>query len=95
MDNGNKERTDFINKALYNFRGGMARRFYFTNKDYPFFPYYYDPDDDCLHSDSVSIPFFYKEGEITNAVIDKSLEELQIKLMDYYRQKGIILYEYD
>ena len=56
MDNGNKERTDFINKALYNFRGGMARRFYFTNKDYPFFPYYYDPDDDCLHSDSVSIP---------------------------------------
>ena len=73
----------------------MAREFYFTNEDYPHISYYYDSDDDCLHSDEVSVPFHYKEEEINNSIIESSLEQLQMKVMDYYRQKGIILYEYD
>ena len=95
MNDNNQTRAKFINHALYEFRGGMAREFYFTNKDYPYIPYYYDPNDDCLHADAVSVPFHYKEEEITNAIIDTSLEKLQFKLMDYFQQKGITLYEYD
>lgn len=92
----NPKRTEFINKAIYDFRGGMAREFYFTNEDIPYIPYYYDPSDDCLHSDAVSVPFHYKEEDINNGVIYNALEELQIKLMNYYRvEKGINLYEYD
>jgi len=91
----NKRRTEFINNAIYEFRGGMAREFYFTNIDYPFIPYYYDPKDDSLHAESVSIPFHYKEHEITNRVIRDSLSKLKEKLKEDYRERGIILYEYD
>ena len=92
----NKRRTEFINNALYEFRGGMAREFYFTNTDYPFIPYYYDPTDDCLHADEVSVPIHYKEEEITHSVILNSLYSLEDALRDYFKkEKGISLYEYD
>ncbi|MBR4388483.1 MAG: hypothetical protein IKT00_04810 [Prevotella sp.] len=95
MNGSNQKRTDFINNALHEFRGILALEFYFTNKEYPYIPYYYDPNDDCLHADDVSVPFHYKEEEITNAVIDKSLYELQMKLMTLFQERGITLYEYD
>lgn len=90
-----KSREDFINNALYEFRGGMAREFYFTNEDIPYIPYYYDPSDDCLHSDAVSVPFHYKEEEISYGVILNSLEKLNSAVIEFYQQKGITLYEYD
>lgn len=89
------KRTEYINNALHAFRGILALEFYFTNEDYPYIPYYYDPEDDCLHADDVSIPFHYKKEEITDTIISNSLYELQKKLMDSYQQKGITLYEYD
>ena len=95
MNNTNQARTDFINNALYEFRGGMAREFYFSNEEYPFIPYYYDPYDDCLHADAVSVPFHFKEEEITDTLIEDSLEVLQMNLMDYFQLKGITLFEYD
>lgn len=96
MKENKVSRADFINDAIYKFRGGMARKFYFTNKDYPSIPYYYDPTDDCLHADEVSVPFHYKEEEINNGVIFEALETLEDVLRDYFkREKGITLYEYD
>ena len=96
MEDNKQTREMFINNALYEFRGGMAREFYYTNKDYPYIPYRYDPEDDCLHSDAVSVPFHFKEEEITKSVILHSLEALEEKLMDYFqKEKGITLYEYD
>lgn len=89
-----KAREKLVNHALYKFRGGMAREFYFTN--YPAIPYYYDPLDDCLYADAVRVPFHYKDEEITNQVIDDALEVLEDKLREYFeKEKGIILYEYD
>ena len=96
MNEKNQSRADFINNALYEFRGGMARRFYYTNEEYPYIPYYYDPEDDRLHADAVSVPFNYKEEEITDDVIWNTLVLLENTLKDYFlRQKGITLYEYD
>ena len=96
MNENNQTRAMFVNNALYEFRGGMAREFYFINKDYPSIPYYYDPDDDCLHADAVSVPFHYDESEINDGVILKSLYFLEDKLIDYFqKEKGITLYEYD
>lgn len=89
------KRTNFINNAIYKFRGGMAREFYFTNVDYPSIPYYYDPNDDSLHVDNVSVPFHYKEWEITYSVIRNSLILLKEKLKEDYKKRGIMLYEYD
>lgn len=90
-----KNRTEFINDAIYEFRGGMAREFYFTNVDHPSIPYYYDPKDSSLHAENVSVPFHYKEHEITNSVIRDSLTQLKSKLIEDYKMRGIILYEYD
>ena len=96
MKEKNLSRADFINNALYEFRGGMARRFYYTNEEYPYIPYYYNPEDDCLHADAVSVPFGYKEEEITDEVIWDTLVLLEKSLKDYFfHQKGITLYEYD
>ena len=96
MNDSNQKRTEFINDAIYKFRGGMAREFYFTNEDYPSIPYYYDPIDDCLHADAVYVPFHYKEEEITYNVIGEALDALEDALRDYFkREKGITLYEYD
>ena len=96
MNGNNKSREEFINDAIYEFRGGMAREFYFTNEDYPFIPYYYDPIDDSLHADAVSVPFHYKEEEINNEVIYEALETLENVLRAYFkREKGITLYQYD
>jgi hypothetical protein len=96
MNGSNQKRTVFINNALHEFRGILALEFYFTNEDYPYIPYYYDPNDDCLHADEVSVPFHYKEEEITNKVISDALDALEDKLRDYFeKEKGIILYEYD
>ncbi len=96
MKEKNVSREVFINDAIYEFRGGMAREFYFTNEDYPSIPYYYDPMDDCLHADEVSVPFHFKEDDITYAVILKSLEALNDAVIDYFeKNKGITLYEYD
>ena len=96
MEENKKTREKFIIHALYVYRGGMAREFYYTNKDYPFIRYYYDPNDDCLHADAVSVPFHYKEEEITNKVISDALDALEDKLRDYFeKEKGVILYEYD
>ena len=96
MNDNNKSREEFINDAIYEFRGGMAREFYFTNEDYPFIPYYYDPRDDRLHADAVSVPFHYKEEEINNEVIFEALETLEDVLRDYFKkEKGITLYQYD
>lgn len=90
-----KSRTEVINNAIYQFRGGMAREFYFTNKDYSSVPYYYDPYDDSLHAENVSVPFHYKEWEITYSVIRNSLILLKEKLKEDYKKRGIMLYEYD
>ena len=96
MNGNNKSREEFINDAIYEFRGGMAREFYFTNEDYPSIPYYYDPVDDCLHADEVSVPFHYKEDEIDNEIIFEALETLEDVLRTYFkREKGITLYQYD
>lgn len=95
MKNNNQKRTEYINRALHQFRGVLPLEFYFTNNDYPSIPYYYDPDDDSLHADAVSVPFHYKEEEINDVIIDNSLYDLQMRLMCYYQQKGITLYEYD
>lgn len=96
MSENNLSRAEFINKLLYDFRGGMARRFYYTNEKYPYIPYYYDPKDDCLHADAVSVPFNYKEEDITDDVIWDALALLEKSLKDFFlQQKGITLYEYD
>lgn len=96
MKETKSSRADFINNALYEFRGGMARKFYYTNKEYPSIPYYYDPEDDCLHSDAVCVPFHYKQEEITYKVIGEALDLLEDTLREYFkREKGITLYEYD
>ena len=96
MNGNNKSREEFINDAIYEFWGGMAREFYFTNEDYPSIPYYYDTVDDCLHADEVSVPFHYKEEEIDNEIIFEALETLEDVLRTYFkREKGITLYQYD
>ena len=35
-----KRREDYINNALYEFRGGMARRFYYDSEEVPYVDYY-------------------------------------------------------
>ena len=96
MENNKQTREEFINDAIYKFRGGMAREFYFTNEDYPFIPYFYDPIDDCLHADAVCVPLHYKEEEITYRVIGEALDALEDILRDYFKkEKGITLYDYD
>lgn len=96
MEEYKKAREKFIIHALYAYRDGMAREFYYTNEDYPFIRYYYDPNDDCLHADAVSVPFHYKEEEITDKIISKTLDALEDKLRDYFeKEKGVTLYEYD
>lgn len=95
MEEHLKTRERFVNDALYKFRGGMAREFYYANEDYPYIPYYYDPIDDCLHADAVRVPFHYKNGEITYKVIGESLDELDDALREYFekeKEKGIILF---
>lgn len=90
------KREEYINQALYNFRGGLAREFYFDNEEMPSIPYYYDAHDDCLHADAVFIPFHHKEEDITDALIFKSLCDLEKLLKEYFEtQFGITLYEYD
>jgi hypothetical protein len=96
MEENKRTREEFINDVIYDFRGGMSRKFYFTNEDYPFIPYYYDPEDDCLHADAVCVPFHYKEEEITYGVIGETLDALEDALRDYFeKEKGITLYDYD
>ena len=95
MDEERIRRESFIKKALYEFRGGMARRFYYDSEEVPYVDYYYSPYDDMLHASGVSIPFHYKEEEISYEVILNSLETLNDAVIGYYKQKGITLYEYD
>ena len=92
---GKNKRKEYIDNALYEFRKGMAREFYYDNKEIPYVSYYYNADDDCLHADCVSIPFNYKEEDITNKIIYESLEMLDEKVREYYLSKGIELYDYD
>lgn len=43
MDEERIRRESFIKKALYEFRGGMARRFYYDSEEVPYVDYYYSP----------------------------------------------------
>ena len=95
MIDSKERRQEFVDDALYKFRNGMAREFYYNNDDISCIPYYYDADDDSLHADEVSVPFHYKEDKITNRVIYDTLELLDEKLREHYRSKGIELYDYD
>lgn len=90
-----KSRENFINNALYEFRGGMARRFYYDSAAVPYVDYFYSPYDDMLHASGASIPFHYKEEEISYGAILNSLEKLNSAVIEFYQQKGITLYEYD
>lgn len=96
MEKDEITREQFIKQALYIYRNGWARRFYFDNEDVPFVAYYYDPNDDSLHADGVSVPFHYEKENITNEIIGASLASLKKKLREYYKkEKGINLYDYD
>ena len=62
----------------------------------PEVPYYFDPIDNTLRADPVSVSFPYKEEEITNAIIYEALSALEDVLREYYKnEKGIILYDFD
>ena len=96
MEQNSRTRENFINDAIYDFRGGMSRKFYYMNMEYPFIPYYYDPNDDCIHADAVCVPFHYKEEDITYRVIGETLDVLENALKEYFKkEKGITLYDYD
>ena len=91
-----KERTEFINNALLDYRGSRWMPWLnFDSEAIPHVAYYYDENDDSLHAGAVSIPFHYKTEEIKAEIIDDCLEELHVKVWQYYNDKGIELRFYE
>lgn len=80
-----------INQALKRYHGRMPQGFYFVAEKEFFLPYVYDDEKKCLICDEVKIPFDFQA--ITNEVIDKSLNDLENKVIEYYKNvKGIRIF---
>lgn len=85
-------RKEYIENMINEYRGDMIQAFMFDNKDIPFIMYKYDETTDCLTAGGVSVPFHYELDKITFELLDESLDNLELLLMEYYKNElGIIL----
>lgn len=87
---GKQERTALINSKLKK----MHPYLWYDSDIVPYVEYYYDETDDSLRAGEVSVPFHFKEEDITGEVILEALERLEDEVIAHYKSKGITLFEY-
>lgn len=79
------ERKEYIQKIIDKYRGNFPQEFCFENNDYKTIEYHYDEKLDCLVSENVSVPFHFKLEDINGELLDRKLDELEGKVIDFYK----------
>lgn len=82
-----KTRKEYIQEVIERYHGRMLQAFYYDNEDIPYIEYFYDDNDKTLVAANVSVPFEYEIAEINCHRLDRSLCELEKKLIDYYKNE--------
>lgn len=82
-----KTRSEIIQEILDKIYGSRIQAIFFDNDDVPYIPYWYDEMTDSFMTEYVLVPIAHNTEDINFDVIYDYIDELEGKLMEYFKNK--------